>query len=91
VRESETTARTANLRAPSHDLILDGPEGAHRTARKKSCLGLARVVVHDGGRGYVQAFHWLTGDLGDEVEVLIKVQHRQPGEFSSRSDDQIRY
>ena len=58
---------------------------------KKSCLDLARIVIHDGGRGYVQAFHGLTCNPGDEVEVLIEVQHRQPGKFGSRGDDQIRY
>jgi hypothetical protein len=41
--------------------------------------------------GHVQAFHRLAGDLGDEVEVLILVQHGQPGEFSSRGDNQVRY
>jgi len=54
------------------------------------CLGLARIVAH-GGLGYVQTFHGLTGDLGDHVEVLIEVQDRQPGEFSRRSDNQVRY
>jgi hypothetical protein len=29
-------------------------------------------------RANVQAFHGLTGDLGDEVEVLIEVQHHKP-------------
>jgi hypothetical protein len=57
---------------------------------KKSCLGPARIVIHDRGRADVQAFHRLTGDLADEVEVLIEVQYGQPGEFSSRGDDQIR-
>jgi hypothetical protein len=42
-------------------------------------------VVHD------QPFHGLTGDVGDEVEVLIEVQYGQPGEFSGRGDDQVRY
>ena len=40
---------------------------------KKSCLGPARIVIRCG-RADVQAFHGLTGDLGDEVEVLIEVQ-----------------
>jgi hypothetical protein len=40
---------------------------------------------------HVQAFQGLAGDLGDEVEVLVEVQHRQPGEFSGRRDDQIGY
>jgi hypothetical protein len=51
---------------------------------------LARIVAHDSGWGYGQAFHRLTGDPGDEVEVPIEVQHRQPGKVSSRSDDQVR-
>ena len=57
---------------------------------KKSCLGPARIVIRCG-RADVQAFHGLTGDLGDEVEVLIEVQYGQPGEFGGRGDDQIRY
>jgi len=57
----------------------------------KSGLSLARIVIQGGGRGFDQAFHGLAGELSDEVEVLIKVQYGQPGEFSSRGDDQIRY
>lgn len=59
--------------------------------RDESSLSLVRTVVRDDGRGYVQVFHGLTGDLRDEIKVLIEVQYGQPGEFSSRSDDQIRY
>jgi hypothetical protein len=57
----------------------------------KSCPGLPRIVVHGGGCGYIQALHGLTRDLGDEIEVLIEVQHGESGEFSSRGDDQVRY
>jgi hypothetical protein len=66
---------------------------AHSSAavRNESSLGLACMVIRSGGRGYVQALHGLTGDPGDEVEVLVEMQHRQPGKFSSRSDDQVRY
>lgn len=64
---------------------------AHAAVRSESGLSLARSVIGDGGRGHGQAFHGLTGDLGDEVEVLIDVQDGQPGEFSGRGDDQIRY
>jgi hypothetical protein len=68
------------------------PNRAHLPlSGKKSGLGPARVVIHDRGRADVQAFCGLTGDLGDEVEVLIEVQYGQSGEFSSRGDDQIRY
>ncbi len=57
----------------------------------ESGLSLARIVIRDGGRGFDQAFHRLAGELSDEVEVLVKVQYGQSGEFSSRGDDQIRY
>jgi hypothetical protein len=59
--------------------------------REESWFGLIWIVTQVRRLMHVQAFHGLTGDLGDEVEVLIEVQHRQPGEFSDRSDDQIRY
>ena len=58
--------------------------------RNQSSPSLARIVIGGCRRGHGQAFHGLTGDLGDEVEVLIEVQYGQPGEFSGRRDDQIR-
>jgi len=54
-------------------------------------LGLVCTVIRDSGLVHVQAFHGLAGDLSDEVEVLIEVQHGQAGEFGSRGDDQIWY
>jgi hypothetical protein len=85
----------------SGDADLDGLPGWCRmgyalrpysaAVRKKSCLDLACIVFHNDERGYVQAFHGLTSDLADEIEVVIEVQHRQSSQFSSRSDDQIRY
>jgi hypothetical protein len=62
-----------------------------RCPGRKSCLGLPRVVVHGRGLGHVQAFHGLTGDLGDEIEVFIEVQHGESGKFSCCSDDEVRY
>ncbi len=38
----------------------------------------------------VQAFGGLPGDLGDQLEVLVEVQHREPGEFGRRSSEQVR-
>jgi hypothetical protein len=58
----------------------------HAAARDESGLGLASFVIRGGGRGYVQAFHGLAGDLSDEVKALIEVQDGQSGEFSSRGD-----
>ena len=29
--------------------------------------------------GCSEAFHWLAGDLGDDVEVLVEVQDGEPG------------
>jgi hypothetical protein len=70
--------------------ILGGEYPHLPLSGKKSDLGPARIVIRRG-RANVQAFHGLTGDPGDEVEVLIEVQYGQPGEFSSSGDDQIRY
>jgi hypothetical protein len=78
-----------------HGAPLSDPEdratSGSAAVRNESSLGLACMVIRGGGRGYVQALHGLTGDPGDEVEVLVEMQHRQPGKFSSRSDDQVRY
>jgi hypothetical protein len=64
----------------------------HLTVRNdKSGPSLARIVIQGGGREFDQTFHGLASDLSDEVEVFIKVQYGQSGEFSSRGDDQIRY
>src|SRR5579863_2874476 len=63
----------------------------HAVRDCESGLSVARIVLQGGGRGFGQAFRGLAGDLGDEVEVLVQVQYGQPGEFSSRGDDQIRY
>jgi len=63
----------------------------HAVRDDESGLSVARLVIQRGRRGFGQAFHGLTGDLSHEVEVLVKVQYSQSGEFSSRGDDQIRY
>jgi hypothetical protein len=60
-------------------------------AWEASSLGLACIVTDDGGLAHGQALHGLAGDLSDEVEVLIEVHYRQPGEFSRRGDDQTGY
>ena len=52
--------------------------------RDESSLSLVRTVVRDDGRGYVQVFHGLTGDLRDEIKVLIEVQYGQPGGSQSQ-------
>jgi hypothetical protein len=39
--------------------------------------------------GDVEPFERLAGDCGDDLEVLVEVQDRQPGEFGSGGDDQI--
>ena len=64
---------------------------SHAFALLSVMPGLACIVTRDRGLVHVQALHGLAGDLSYEVEVLIEVQHRQPGEFSGRSDDQIGY
>jgi len=38
----------------------------------------------------LQAAGFLAGYLGDELEVLIHVQDREPGGFSGRRDQQVR-
>ena len=38
----------------------------------------------------VQALDGLVGDGGDEVEVLVSVQHGEPGEFRRGRDQQVR-
>jgi hypothetical protein len=35
--------------------------------------------------------HRLAGDRGDEVEILVDVQHDRPGELGNRGDEQIRH
>jgi len=62
---------------------------ASAAVREGSRFGLICAVTRGLGLVHVQALHGLAGDLSDEVEVLIEVQHRQPGEFRSRSNDQI--
>ncbi len=31
----------------------------------------------------------MTGDLGDEVEVLVHVQHREPRQLRGGGDDEV--
>ena len=44
---------------------------------------------YDLGSWQVEAFGRLSSDLSYKVEVLIEVQHREPGEFGRCGDDQI--
>ena len=39
----------------------------------------------------VQALDRLAGDVRYDVEVLVKMQHGEPGEFGGSCDDQVRY
>jgi hypothetical protein len=32
---------------------------------------------------------WLSGDLSDDLEVLVKVQDREPGKLRRRRDDEV--
>ncbi len=43
-----------------------------------------RVVGSD-----LESFGGLSGDAGDEIQVLVEVQHRQPGQLGRCGDDQI--
>ena len=44
----------------------------------------------DGTGGSVpEAFDGLASDRGDEVEVLVDVQHGESGEFGGRRDEQV--
>lgn len=36
-----------------------------------------------------QSFSRLAGDAGDEVEVLVQVQHREPSKLRGGGDDQV--
>ena len=74
-----------------HRRFYCGTRASAAVRNDESGLSLARSVIRDRGRGFDQAFHRLAGELSDEVEVLVKVQYGQSGEFSSRGDDQIRY
>ena len=53
----------------------------------RSCFGLICAVTCDLGLVHVQALHRLAGNLSDEVEALIEVQPRQPGEFDLNDED----
>ena len=43
----------------------------------------------DGGRVTGKTFHGLAGDACDEVEVLVHVEHGEPGEFGCCGDEQL--
>lgn len=43
------------------------------------------------GSGRSQALGRLTGDLGDQVEVLVDVQNDEPGQLGGRGDDEVRH
>ena len=89
-------ATLAELRSKGAEVARDvsdqgwgcSPPSVCRTARNSPSTSPS--IHRPFALGHAQAFHWLTGDLGDEVEVLIDVQYGQPGEFSRRGDDQIR-
>src|ERR1035437_6507021 len=60
------------------------------------CCGWRRVNRVNGAEitqsrmsSRVQALDWLPRDVGDDLEVLIKVQHGKPGEFRDGGDDQV--
>lgn len=36
-----------------------------------------------------EAFHMLSGELGDQLEVLVDMEHSQVGEFCSRCNQQV--
>ena len=40
-------------------------------------------------RSETKTLRWLAGDAGDEVEVLVQVQHGKPSEFSSGGNQQV--
>lgn len=35
--------------------------------------------------------HWLAGDLGDEIEVAVVMEHRDPVALRAGSDQEVRY
>jgi hypothetical protein len=37
-----------------------------------------------------EALEGLAGDIGDDVKVLVQVQHCQPGQLGGGRDDQVR-
>ena len=42
-----------------------------------------------GSSGRAEALYGLTGDRSYDVEILIEVQDREPGQFRRRGDDQV--
>ena len=61
----------------------------HRSALVRPGCGTSVLYVASGS-GHPEALGGLRGDLGDELEVLVQVQHGQPGQFRCRGDDQVR-
>lgn len=48
-----------------------------------------RIPINRTRSWSAKPFHGLPGDARDQVEVLVTVQHRQPGELGRRGNDEI--
>jgi hypothetical protein len=61
-----------------------------RPMRRSVRAGTIRgTVVLRCGSAELEAFHFLTGELGDELEVLVDVEHGEIGEFGGRCDQEV--
>jgi len=80
-------SRQAVHRSPSPQatVLARAPE----YASIRTCCGTYVLYAASGSR-HAEALGGLRGDLGDELEVLVQVQHGQPGQFRGRGDDQVR-
>ncbi len=67
----------------------------HRSLLSETSIAICsvsdlRAAVVGCGSARRQALDRLAGDVRDDLEVLVKVQHRQPCEFGGSGDDQVR-
>jgi len=76
-----SASRAADVRRAGRGAFAGSEPVADRETRTSSC--------RSDLLGQSQALHGLTGDLGDEVEVLVHVQHGEPGQLRGGGDDEV--
>jgi len=68
---------------------FEPPDQCSECARVRPGCGTSALNAASGS-GDAEALGGLPGNLGDELEVLVQVQHGQTGQFRGRGDNQVR-
>ena len=83
-----TTAELAELFGVARSTIYRAVGTAHAVLVSESLWCRSRFAQRDASCPG-KAFRRLSGDLGDEVEVLVEVYDGEPGQFCRSGDDEV--